>query len=192
MDPAPPQPASASLPANDMREYAAQLLVANSALVELSLDDARTVLDYMKPSRVVAGAVFIEEGESVHTDFMLLLLDGDVRVDTGIANGREGTVVGVIGPGSLIGEMGIIDGGPRSATCIAASDLLVAVLSRDALQRMVAEHPGVASRLLLAMAKRMSERLRETNRKFKTLSQVSRALQQELDAAHAVNQRLLG
>jgi CRP-like cAMP-binding protein len=186
MDTPPKQPVS------DAREHAARLLVTSSALVELSLEDARVVLSFMKPSRVRAGSVFIEEGETVHTDYMVLLLDGDVRVDTGATSPRDGTVMTVIGPGSLIGEMGIIDGGPRSATCTAVTDLLVAVLSRDALKRLINDHPQVASRLILAIAKRLSDRLRETNRKFKTLSQVSRALQQELDATHAVNQRLLG
>lgn len=179
-------------PSSDLREFAAQLLVTTSALVDLSMDDARVVLDYMKPSRVAAGAVFIEEGESVHTDYMVLLVDGDVRVDTGAAGAaRDSTVMTVIGPGNLIGEMGIIDGGPRSATCTAVTDLMVAVLSREALLKLIQEHPAVAARLLLAVAKRLSDRLRETNRKFKTLSQVSRALQQELDATHAVNKRLL-
>ena len=180
-----------SQPVNDVREYAAQLLVTTSALAELGLEDARIVLQYMAPSRVRAGAVFIEEGEAVHTDYMVLLLDGDVRVDTGAQPTREGTVVNVIGPGSLIGEMGLLDGGPRSATCTAATDLLVAVLSRESLRRLMDEHPGVAARLLLAISKRMSDRLRETNQKFKTLTHVTRALQQELDATHAINQRLL-
>lgn len=178
-------------PSSDLREHAARLLVTTSELADLSFEDARVVLDYMKPSRVAAGAVFIEEGESVHTDYMVLLVDGDVRVDAGASSTRESTVMNVIGPGSLIGEMGVIDGGPRSATCTAVTDLMVAVLSRESLAQLMKEHPVVASRLLMAIAKRLSDRLRETNRKFKTLSQVSRALQQELDATHAINKRLL-
>ncbi len=181
-----------SRPVSDIREHAAQLLATTSALAELGIADARVVLDYMTPSRVGAGAVFMQEGETIHTDYMVLLLDGEVRVDTGATAPREGTVVGVIGPGSLIGEMGLLDGGPRSATCTAATDLLVAVLARDSLRRLMDEHPGVAARLLLAISKRMADRLRENNRKLKTLAQVSRALQQELDATHAINQRLLG
>jgi hypothetical protein len=38
---------------------------------------------------------------------------------------------------------------------------------------------------------RLADHLRETNRKLVTFSQVSKALQQELDAAHAVNKRLI-
>ena len=37
---------------------------------------------------------------------------------------------------------------------------------------------------MLALSKRLSDRLREANRKIKTLGGLSRALQQELDAAH--------
>ena len=100
-------------------------------------------------------------------------------------------VVSILGPGSLIGEMGIIDGGPRSATCTASTDLALAVLTREALARLMDTHPSVAARLLLAMSKRIADHLRETNRKLMTFAQVSKALQQELDAAHGVNKRLL-
>jgi CRP/FNR family transcriptional regulator, cyclic AMP receptor protein len=65
-------------------------------------------------------------------------------------------------------------------------------LSRTALKKLIKEEPEVAARLVLAVAKRLSERLRETNRKLKSFAQLSRALQQELDATHAVNKRLLG
>ena len=50
---------------------------------------------------------------------------------------------------------------------------------------------GVLIYLLLAMSKRIADHLRETNRKLMTFAQVSKALQQELDAAHGVNKRLL-
>ena len=80
---------------------------------------------------------------------------------------------------------------PRSATCTAATDLSLAILTREAMQLIISEQPGVAARLLLAMAKRVADHLRETNRKLMTFAQVSKALQQELDAAHSVNRRLL-
>ncbi len=97
----------------------------------------------------------------------------------------------VLGPGSLIGEMSLIDGSPRSATCVAATDVSAGRLTRDALAQLMSEQPAWAARLLLAISKRLSDHLREANRKILTFTQVSRALQQELDAAHAINRRLL-
>ena len=117
--------------------------------------------------------------------------DGEVTVENAPAATHEGMVVSVLGPGSLIGEMGLVDGGPRSATCTANSDLVLAVLTREAVLHMMDARPAVAARLMLAIAKRIADHLRDTNRKLMTLARVSKALQQELDAVHAVNKRLL-
>ena len=170
---------------------AAALLITEDALVELSAADAREVVSYMRPERIKAGEVVIREGESTRSDFMALVLDGEVTVENSVAAAHDSMVVSILGPGSLIGEMGIIDGGPRSATCTASTDLALAVLTREALARLMDTHPSVAARLLLAMSKRIADHLRETNRKLMTFAQVSKALQQELDAAHGVNKRLL-
>ena len=170
---------------------AAALLITEGALVELSAADAREVVSYMRPERIKAGEVVIREGESTRNDFMALVLDGEVTVENSVAAAHDSMVVSILGPGSLIGEMGIIDGGPRSATCTASTDLALAVLTREALTRLMDTHPSVAARLLLAMSKRIADHLRETNRKLMTCAQVSKALQQELDAAHGVNKRLL-
>ena len=170
---------------------AAALLITSGALVELSAADAREVVGYMRPELVKAGQVVIREGESTRNDFMALVLDGEVTVENSVAAAHDSMVVSILGPGGLIGEMGIIDGGPRSATCTASTDLALAVLTRDSLTRLMENKPGVAARLLLAMSKRIADHLRETNRKLMTFAQVSKALQQELDAAHGVNKRLL-
>ena len=170
---------------------AAALLITSGALVELSAADAREVVGYMRPELVKAGQVVIREGESTRNDFMALVLDGEVTVENSVAAAHDSMVVSVLGPGGLIGDMGIIDGGPRSATCTASTDLALAVLTRDSLTRLMENKPGVAARLLLAMSKRIADHLRETNRKLMTFAQVSKALQQELDAAHGVNKRLL-
>ena len=174
-----------------MQTKAAAMLVTEGALVELSAADARTIVGYMRPSLVDAGTAVIREGESLKNDFMALVLDGEVTIENSVAAAHDSMVVSVLGPGSLIGHMGVIDRSPRSATCIAATDLALAVLTRDAMTRLLDEHPSVAARLLMAMSSRIADHLRETNRKLMTFAQVSKALQQELDAAHGVNKRLL-
>jgi CRP-like cAMP-binding protein len=175
----------------EARENAARLLVTPTGLVELSLADAREVVGFMHPKRVKAGTVFIQEGEATDVDDMMLILEGEVTVEYEVSSPRETMVVSIMGPGGLIGEMGLLDGSPRSATCTAATDLAVAVLTRDALLQLIEECPDVAARLLLTISKRLSDRLRQANRKLRTFAQLSRALQQELDATHSVNLRLL-
>lgn len=170
---------------------AAALLVTTGALVELSAADAREIVGYMQARKVGAGDVIFREGDSQHNDFMALVIDGEVTVEYPLAAARDAMVIAILGPGSLIGDMGIIDRSPRSATCIASTDLTLVLLSRDALMRLMNDQPAVAARLLLAMSKRIADHLREANRKLTRFSQLSKALEQELEAAHAVNQRLL-
>ncbi len=166
------------------QERAARYLIVHTALADLSLDDARVVVGYMKPRRIKMGTVFIHEGEISDTDYMMLIIDGDVSVENhGLAH-HDSMVMSIIGAGSLIGEMGVLDAAPRSATCTAITDVGAAVLSREALLRLIDSNPRVAARLILAISKCLADRLRLANRKIKTMAGLSRSLQQELDAAH--------
>jgi CRP-like cAMP-binding protein len=163
-------------------EVAAQLLVTTSALKELTMEDAIRVVSYMRPRWIPAGTVFIHEGEVEQNDFMLLVLDGDIAVETEIPNMNEGMVLNIIGPGHLIGEMGLLDGAPRSATCTASTDVMAAVLTRNALMDLLKDEPELAARLLMAISKRMADRLRTMTRKLNAFAQMNKALQDELQA----------
>lgn len=175
----------------DLRQRAARLLMLAAPLAQLQFEDALTVIDAMEPVFVRNGLIVMEQGEAFETDYMALVLEGEVRAESGTGVTGEEVVVSVIGPGSLIGEMGLLDGSPRSATCTALTDLKLATLSRAALMTLIDEHPTTAARLLLAISKGLADRLRESNRRLRTLTQVTRAVQRELNATHAVNQRLL-
>ena len=104
-------------------EKAARLLVTPSALQTLSLDDAIKIVAYMQPRVIEAGCEFVREGEAVDNDHMLLVLEGDLSVqNNSLQDDDEHLVVRVMGPGSLIGELGLLDGGPRSASCVANTE----------------------------------------------------------------------
>lgn len=162
-------------------EVAARLLVTPSALADLRLADAIKVVGYMRPKRIKAGTVIIREGEMRQNDYMLLVLEGDIAVENELPGLNDSMVVTVMGPGHLIGEMGVLDGAPRSATCTANTDIAAAVLSRTALMRLLKDDARLGARLLLAISSRMAERLRDTTRKLKTFAQMNRALQEELN-----------
>lgn len=162
-------------------EVAARLLVTPTALADLTIADAMKVVGYMRPRLIRAGTVIIQEGEAKANDYMLLVLEGDIAVESDMPGMQESMVVNVMGPGHLIGEMGVLDGSPRSATCTANTDIAAAVLSRTALMRLLKDDPRLGTRLLLAISKRLADRLRETTRKLRTFAQMNKALQQELN-----------
>ena len=68
--------------------------------------------------------------------------------------------ISVLGPGNIIGEMGLLDGSPRSATCIASPAVQAGGLSRKALERLIEDNPQVGAKLMTGLAKRLAERLR--------------------------------
>lgn len=171
------------------QEQAAAMLVTSGALFELTEEEAEQVVAYMHPRRFKAGTVLIREGDTGEDQAMALILSGEVSIENQTPN--DSIVVTVLGAGGLLGELALIDESPRSATCTAVTDVGAAVLTRQALAALLEERPGVAARLLMAIGKRVADRLRETNRRLMTLSRVSKAMEQELDATHAVNRRLM-
>lgn len=161
-------------------DLAAQLLIAPTALMQLSLEEARVVVLYMQPQLVDKGTIFIREGDGRDTGFMMLLLDGEVTVETLVVSRTEPIIITVMGPGSLIGELGFLDAQPRYATCVAATPLRCAILTREALNRLMLENSPVAAKLMLALSLRISVRLREITDKLKMYVQLTQAMEQEI------------
>jgi CRP/FNR family cyclic AMP-dependent transcriptional regulator len=178
-------------PGNDLRELAIDLMMQAAAMAGMSRTEAEVVIDAMKPLHLLADTLLFEEGDAADNDYMVLVLEGQLRAVSGAGMPEGEVVISVFGAGSLLGEMGVIDGGPRSASCTALTDVKLGLLSRQALLGLIERHPAVSARLMFGVCKTLIGRLREGNRRLRTLSQVSRALQLELNAVHAVNHRLL-
>jgi CRP-like cAMP-binding protein len=87
----------------------------------------------------------------------------------------------VLGPGSLIGEMGLLDGEPRSASCTAVSTVRCAILTRDALNQLLNDDPRTAAKLMMAISLRIAERMRESADKLKLYAQLTQAMQEEIN-----------
>ena len=162
------------------RDHAARLLAAPAALVQLSLVEAKIVVSYMRPEKVPAGVTFITEGDADNTGFMVLLLNGEVIVESITVSRTEPVTTAVLGPGSLVGEMGVLDTGPRSASCTAGTDIQCAVLTRQALESLIAEQPAIGAKFLLAVSARIAERYRDTQKKLKLFARLASAMQAEL------------
>ncbi len=162
-------------------DRAAEMLCAPTALMQLGHDEARAVVAYMAPHRIAEGTTFIHEGDTEDTGFMLLVLDGEVMVETIVVSRIQPITMSVLGPGALIGEMGLLDGAPRSASCTAMSELRCAVLTRDALSELLDDDPRTAAKLILAISMRIAVRMRENQEKLKLYSQLTQAMNEEIN-----------
>lgn len=126
---------------------------------EFSWGEIEQLAHYLFISRIGAGMTICREGES--GDCMCLLAEGRVNVIKGGPEGRP-KVLATISPGKAIGEMALFDGEPRSATVVADSPATLLFLSRENLERLLAEYPRLGAKLLFKLGKIISQRLRMT------------------------------
>lgn len=149
--------------------------------MSLSLGQARLVVRYMRLRHIAQGTVFIQEGDVTNSEVMFFVLRGEVIVEA-IENTRDDLMtMAVLGPGSMLGELALLDGSPRSVSCTASTALWCVTLDRPGLLALLAAHPEVGAQVVMAMALRMAERLRGNTAKLKKYVQLSRMLQDELN-----------
>ena len=160
---------------------AAEMLCAPTALMQLGPKEARKIVAHMQPHRIAAGTTFIREGDTEDTGFMLLVLTGEVTVEAVVVSRTAPLTHAVLGPGSLIGEMGLVDGAPRSASCTALTDLRCAMLTRAGLGRLMKADPRTGARLVLAICARVSQRMRDNQEKLRLYAQLTQAMSEEIN-----------
>jgi CRP-like cAMP-binding protein len=101
--------------------------------------------------------VIFNEGDS--GSFMCVVHSGSIAVIKANLN-EEMVEIVKLGHGRAFGEMAVLDGERRSATCKAATVCILLTLSKEALDKMAEEHPRVAARIIRAIAISLSRRLR--------------------------------
>jgi CRP/FNR family cyclic AMP-dependent transcriptional regulator len=95
------------------------------------------------------GRAFVQEGSVGHEFFVIL--DGRAEVT------REGKPVAELGAGDFVGELSLLDPGPRDATVIAVTPMTVMVLTPAEFETVLTEAPGMTRKLLAAMAYRLRD-----------------------------------
>ncbi|MDY0331330.1 MAG: cyclic nucleotide-binding domain-containing protein [Thiomonas sp.] len=142
----------------------------------LTAEDAVLIANQMQVRWIQAGTCFIRQDDDTHDGTILMLLYGEVSVEKAPQHQGDSLVVSIAKAGQMFGEMGVLLNAPRSASCVAYSDVALAELGRDALERLVAEHPAAAARLALGIASRLAEHLRDTSNKLASMSRLVSAM----------------
>ncbi|MDF1793592.1 MAG: cyclic nucleotide-binding domain-containing protein [Thalassobaculaceae bacterium] len=109
------------------------------------------------------GQTLFHEGDQAWAAFMIE--KGSVAIVRNSSDGHE-VLLATVGEGELIGEMGLIDDEPRSATARATSLTVVQVITQQTFSRLLAHaDPGI-----VALLKVLLRRLRATNEALSTRS----------------------
>lgn len=122
----------------------------------LDAEAAAALRASMTEKRIPRSGVIFSEGEA--GDRMYVILDGKVKLGQTSPDGRE-SLLAVLGPGEVFGELSLFDPGPRTATATAVTDTIVIGLGHSDLRPWLTGRPEVAEALLQALA----QRLRRTN-----------------------------
>jgi CRP/FNR family cyclic AMP-dependent transcriptional regulator len=109
--------------------------------------DMQTIARVVKDIDHPAGTVIAREGDPGVGLFFIV--EGTTEVTIG---GRRKAK---LGPGDFFGEIALLDGGPRTATVTATSDVKLLGLTEWTFRGLMLEHPQIAMKTLQAMAGRL-------------------------------------
>lgn len=140
---------------------------------DFTLDNISILAQSMRVYRAEAGQTVIREGDT--DDYMLFVLEGLIDIVKADPPG-EYRSMSRVGAGATLGEMSMIDGEPRFASCIALEPSVIAVFSRESMVRIIMEEPALGAKILIKLVTLLSQRLRET----------SVALLTQLNSSHTV------
>jgi CRP-like cAMP-binding protein len=101
----------------------------------------KRLADLTEEQRYMEGATIVREGDVGDTFYVIL--EGEAKVLSG-----SGRVVNRLRPGEFFGEISLLDGGPRTASVVAATPLTMLALPRKAFLNVLQLEPAIGVKLL--------------------------------------------
>ena len=96
---------------------------------------------------VKAGDVLTHEGR--HEGYFFVVVEGSVEIE------RGGRTINTLGPGDFLGEIALLDGGPRTATATAATPSRLLSLEHQAFDDLLDTSPAIRTAVLEAVGQRL-------------------------------------
>ncbi|MDH6198632.1 CRP/FNR family cyclic AMP-dependent transcriptional regulator [Mycobacterium frederiksbergense] len=122
----------------------------------VSPDAVAALVRQLVPVTVNRGRAVFTEGEP--GDTLYIITAGKVKIGRKSVDGRD-SLLALMGPSDMFGELAIFDPGPRTSTVTALTEVQAVMMSRSVLQSWIADRPEIAEQLLRVLARR----LRRTN-----------------------------
>jgi CRP-like cAMP-binding protein len=122
----------------------------------LTDDEQARLFAAMESASAPAGELILKKGSPSRS--LLLLVEGQVEV---FDDGADGPVVlASLGPGSVVGEVGFVDGRTRTHHVRAVNACRLRRLTRERLLELVKDDPSLFAKLTIALAELIANRFR--------------------------------
>jgi SulP family sulfate permease len=128
-------------------------------LRQFTLEQIARLRPYLQSAVWPAGSTIFNEGDPGSHLFLVTLGRASVRLMSNDHNIRLAT----FGPGSLFGELALLDQGPRSATVTADERVTTWALAEHSFKILEKQDPDIAMKILSALGRELSGRLRRAN-----------------------------
>lgn len=124
-------------------------LMASQTFAQLGEKRLRSLAPFIDDIEVKAGTTLMSEGSFPYE--LQVIVEGSADVVIGESK------VGEVGPGSVLGEMALLEKGKRSATVVTNTDSKLIVMSGRAFSGLLDKHPEIAEDLRSMAAARAEE-----------------------------------
>ena len=139
-----------------------EILARHALFGKLSDTELEALLKYSRVECYPAGEEIF--AKDLPGNYLMLVLRGSVRASSISLTGKE-IVLNIIKAGELVGEIAMLDGGPRSGDAVARTDCELLVLNRRDLMPFLEKHADIC----LMLIKILCERLRRTSEQVEDL-----------------------
>jgi CRP/FNR family transcriptional regulator, cyclic AMP receptor protein len=129
-----------------------EVLAQASLFAALDDDAAASLRSTMAEVSLPRGGVLFNEGDP--GDRLYVIGEGKIKLGTTSTDGRE-TLLAILGPGEMFGELSFFDPGPRTSTATALTKTKLVCAGHEDLEPWLKGHPEVAAALLRALAHRL-------------------------------------
>lgn len=143
-----------------MDKTATRLISGVPLFAGIAQSELEGVLRIFQPVTFAPGSYLTRQGQAA--DGAYIIESGTADVITALPGGGEAAVA-ALGPGSVLGEMALLERGVRSATVIARSPVEAHVVERDGFRMLLAQRNGAAFTIQNRITLTLCKRLRELN-----------------------------
>jgi CRP-like cAMP-binding protein len=120
-----------------------------SLFASCSLKDLQKIAKASDEITMSAGTMIVDQGQTGREAFVVL--DGTVNVK------RNGKKVASLGAGTVVGELSLLDHGPRTATVVCETDCTLLLITQRHFAAVLEDVPALGQKIMASLAGRIRD-----------------------------------